>query len=108
MSVALDTFTPPAHAADAWSVGARLPVDQELPLGAHLITPRKGYTHHGIHVGGGRVVHYAGLSRSFASGPVEEVSLAQFAAGRTVAVKPRGHDRFSAVEAVARARSRLG
>ena len=27
--------------------------------GAHLITPRRGYTHHGIYVGEGKVVHYA-------------------------------------------------
>jgi hypothetical protein len=28
-----------------------------LPVGAHLLAPRRGYTHHGIHVGGGKVVH---------------------------------------------------
>ncbi|WP_316867889.1 styrene monooxygenase/indole monooxygenase family protein [Ralstonia mannitolilytica] len=31
-----------------------------LALGAHLITPRLGYWHHGIYVGNGKVVHYAG------------------------------------------------
>jgi MFS family permease len=34
---------------------------QEPPLGSHLITPRRGYLHHGFHVGSGNVVHHAGL-----------------------------------------------
>ena len=31
------------------------------PEGAHLVTPWMGYTHHGIHVGDGKVVHYGAL-----------------------------------------------
>jgi hypothetical protein len=81
---------------------------EQFPLGAHLVTPRRGYAHHGIYVGGGRVVHYAGLSRSLLRGPVEEVSLAQFAAGHDVAVKSRPLARFAPQDVVARARSRLG
>jgi len=46
-----------------------------LPIGAHVVTPRRGYTHHGIYVGRGRVVQYGGLSRGLRSGPVKEVSL---------------------------------
>ena len=34
----------------------------DFPLGAHIVTPRRWYTHHGIYVGAGQVVHYAGLS----------------------------------------------
>jgi hypothetical protein len=33
----------------------------ELPVGSWLLARRRGYTHHGIYVGGGRVAHYAGL-----------------------------------------------
>ena len=29
------------------------------PLAAHLVTPWMGFAHHGIHVGDGKVVHYA-------------------------------------------------
>ena len=77
--------------------------------GAHLVTPRRGYTHHGIYVGGGRVVHYAGWSRAVLScRPVEEVSLAQFADGHGVAALPAASRRFAPAEVVARARSRLG
>src|ERR1700746_783770 len=35
--------------------------DQEPLLGSHIVTPRFGYLHHGIYVGGGKIVHYAGL-----------------------------------------------
>ncbi|EFL5564207.1 hydrolase, partial [Escherichia coli] len=30
-------------------------------LGAHLSSDRPGYTHHGIYVGNGKVIHYSGL-----------------------------------------------
>ena len=77
------------------------------PLAAHVITSRVGYTHHGIHVGHGRVVHY-GLSRAWRGGPVEEVSLTEFARGRPVRVRIHVGARFDHDEVVARARSRLG
>ena len=45
--------------------GDRLLVgDQEPPLGSHLVTPRRGYLHHGIYVGARKVVHYSGLMRT--------------------------------------------
>lgn len=80
----------------------------EPPLGAHLITPRRGYTHHGIYVGNGTVLHYAGLSRSFRRGPVEQVPLVEFAHGRPVQIECRSEQGLEAREIVARARSRLG
>jgi len=58
--------------------------EQELPLGAHLTTSRRGYTHHGVYVGDGRVVHYSGFSAFWQCGPVEEVSLPRFSDGHTV------------------------
>lgn len=78
-------------------------------LGAHLVTPRFGYEHHGIYVGNGKVVHYAGLSRALLlRGPVEEVTLEQFADGHAIATKNRPLPRFAPEEIVARARARLG
>jgi len=82
---------------------ARLP-----PLAAHVVTSRVGYTHHGIHVGNGRVVHYSGLSRGWRGGPVEEVSLTEFARGRPVRVRVHVDARFDRDAVVARAQSRLG
>jgi len=79
-----------------------------LHAGAHLVTPRRAYTHHGIYVGGGRVVHYAGSSRSLHIGPVEEVSIETFRRGRPVRVRAHRGSAFSDVEIAFRARSRLG
>jgi len=80
----------------------------EPPLGAHLVTPRRGYTHHGIYAGAGRVIHYRGLAHGLRRGPVEEVSLAGFAAGRAVRIHAHVAPRFDREEIVRRARSRLG
>lgn len=71
--------------------------------GAHLVTPRFGYRHHGIYAGNGRVIHYAGFKRFLSRGPVEEVSLEEFAGGREVHVVASG-----GAAALARARHRLG
>jgi hypothetical protein len=97
-------------APPAMSQGLPAPLSPEpFALGAHLVTARRGYTHHGIYVGGGRVVHYAGWSRAaFSCRPVEEVSLEEFADGRGVAARACASARYMAHEVVARARSRLG
>lgn len=85
-----------------------LAVGETPPLAAHLITFRCGYVHHGIHVGDGKVVHYAGLSRNWASGPVEETTITTFAHDRPIWVRPHVNPRFDRHEIVERARSRLG
>jgi lecithin:retinol acyltransferase len=82
--------------------------DQPLPLGAHVITLRRRYTHHGIHVGQGRIVQYAGYMHGLRSGPVEEISLATFTRGHPLLIRSRGPARFDAEEVVRRARSRMG
>jgi hypothetical protein len=85
-----------------------LSYDQEPPLGAHLISPRLGFVHHGLYVGGGRVVHYSSLSGRMCFGPVEEVCLERFADTRPVWVRCSGPVRFTRAEVVRRARSRIG
>jgi hypothetical protein len=86
-----------------------LPVAEPFAPGAHLVTPRRGYTHHGIYAGNGRVVHYAGWSRAaWTCRPVEEVSLEQFAGGRAVGALDNSRATFAPEQVVARARSRLG
>lgn len=81
---------------------------QELSIGAHLTSPRLGYTHHGIYAGDGRVIHYAGFCAMFHRGPVVETSLEEFTRGHGFAVAPEIAPRFSGAARVARARSRLG
>jgi hypothetical protein len=80
----------------------------DLPIGAHLVTQRPGYEHHGIYVGNGRVVHYSGFASSAHRGPVEEVELERFAAGHPLTIRSTPSARYVGDEAVRRARSRLG
>ena len=80
----------------------------DLPLGAHLTTQRSGYVHHGLYIGHGRVIHYAGLKAMWRRGPIEEVSLDEFSGGRGWQVKQRATAAFLGHDAVERARTRLG
>ncbi len=47
------------NAAEKWMGPRDRLVDSEceMPAAAHVATPRWGYTHHGIYVGAGKVVH---------------------------------------------------
>jgi uncharacterized caspase-like protein len=80
----------------------------DLPTGAHLVTPRGWYEHHGIYVGDGRVVHYAGYCHGLHTGPVEEVRLDEFCQGQGFATRVRGVSPYAPTQIVQRARSRIG
>jgi Lecithin retinol acyltransferase len=82
--------------------------NQEPPLGSHLVTPRRGYLHHGIYVGGRKVVHYSGLAHGLRGGPVEEVPLSHFASGQCVWIRSNAPLDFDVREVICRARSRVG
>ena len=88
--------------------GGFLVGDQEPPLGSHLVTPRRGYLHHGIYVGARKVVHYSGLAHGLRRGPVEEVPFAHFACGQRVWVRSDALSDFDVREVICRARSRVG
>jgi hypothetical protein len=90
---------PLEHAADAQC---------NLPVGAHLNTPRRGYLHHGIYLGDGNVVHYPGSTRGLHRGPVEEIPLDRFTCGYTVWVLCRTPHHFDPREVIRHARSRVG
>lgn len=90
--------------ANAWL----LREGEEPPLAAHLVTPRRGYIHHGLHVGRGRIIHYPGLVGCFRRRAVEEVSLEEFARGRPIGVRTDSNPRFDCEDVVLRARARLG
>ncbi|HKS55367.1 MAG TPA: lecithin retinol acyltransferase family protein [Steroidobacteraceae bacterium] len=85
-----------------------LRTEEDPPLAAHLVTRRRGYIHHGLYVGEGRIIHYPGVFRAFRRRAVEEVSLEEFARGRPIAVRTDSQPRFAREEVVLRARSRLG
>ncbi len=77
-------------------------------IGDHLKSSRGIYTHHGIYVGNGRVIHYSGLADGLQSGPVEEVSLEEFSAGHSYEIVEHPNRKFSREESVRRAKSRIG
>src|SRR5258708_14185783 len=82
-----------SHRSGLMSCDIALDPEREPPIGAHMVTPRRGYTHHGIYVGRGRVVQYGGLSRGLRRGPVGQVPLWHFSHGRTIWIRlhaPRG------------------
>lgn len=83
-------------------------MSHSIKLGSHLVTPRTGYSHHGIYVGNGRVIHYSGLADGMNTGPVEEVTLSTFTSGKGYSIKKHEKPKFSAAEIAARARSRIG
>jgi hypothetical protein len=85
-----------------------LAADETPAMGAHLVTPWLGFTHHGIYVGEGRVVHYGALMYDIIRKPVEEVTLEQFCGGRPVYVIHHAEGCIDADEVIRRARSRLG
>jgi HRAS-like suppressor 3 len=80
---------------------------QSLKPGTELIVDRLGYRHHGIYVGDGLVIHYAGWV-SYSRGLIETVTVGDFAGrcpvrvGRVPCESQHGND------IVRRARSRLG
>ena len=78
-----------------------------LAPGTHIVSHRKWYTHHGIYAGNGRVVHYADYYSGLRAGPVEEISLKEFAGEFGYRVK-RSNRRFTGETIVRRARSRIG
>lgn len=79
-----------------------------FPLGAHLVTRRLGYLHHGIYAGNGRVIQYTGYLRKFPKGIIEEITLERFAKGRSVRVAQWNTPKFSGEARVERARARIG
>lgn len=80
----------------------------QFDIGDHLISWRLGYTHHGIYIGDGEVIHYSGLANGLSAGPVEITTLEAFAAGRRIAVRRYTESEYNGEGAVRRARSRLG
>ena len=52
-----------------------------MQAGDHLISPRPGFTHHGLYVGNNEVIHYAGYSSGEESGQVVLTSLDVFRNG---------------------------
>src|SRR5271166_2831828 len=79
----------------------------ELAPGTELVVNRRGYRHHGVYVGSGRVIHYV-MRVTYPQGLVEEVSLTEFIDGHTLQIGRVPDKRLTGEDVVRRARSRLG
>jgi len=85
-----------------------LAADEEPAVGAHLVTPWRGFAHHGVYLGGGRVIHYNARVYRFKRRPVEETDMPEFAEGRPVFVVCHAGSTHDVDEVLRRARSRVG
>lgn len=92
-----------AHSVGLVSVAAL----KNSPVGSHLISPRKFYIHHGIHLGNGRIAHYGGCSGPFNTSSIEITDLEHFGKGKAIWILQEQSE-YSSDEVVVRARSRIG
>lgn len=79
-----------------------------MNIGDHLVTPRTGYTHHGLYIGDDQVIHYAGFTSGLSKGKISVTSLTEFCNGRSFRVKEHPSREYGAKKSVKRAYSRLG
>ena len=92
----------PAPAAQPAPQGRSNQVNPLLQVGAHVITPRVGFTHHGLYIGHGQVLEY------IKSQGVVIVPLATFTQGHELFIREHKNARFKGAEAVRRGMMRLG
>lgn len=79
-----------------------------MNIGEHITTPRIGYTHHGLTIGNGSVIHYSGFADGLTSGKISIVSLAEFANGNKVEIERHSNRKYTRQQSVDRALQRLG
>ena len=81
-----------------------------LELGAHLQSPRFGYTytHHGLYIGNGKVIHFGGLADGFSYAPISVTTLENFLHGNPCTVVEHEHATYSTEERIERAWTRIG
>ena len=79
-----------------------------MQIGDHLVTPRIGYTHHGLYLGNKEVIHYAGSSLGGPAGRITLVSLDEFCQGNGCTVREYPIRIYGRKESVQRAYTRLG
>ena len=79
--------------------------------GQHLYVKKAAgsYTHHGLGLGNGRVIHYSGLANDLTTpGVVEEIDIEAFGDESEIIIKPHLDREFNTEEAIIRACLRLG
>lgn len=79
-----------------------------MERGDHLISPRTGYSHHGLYLGRNKVIHYTGFSHGRHKGVIAITSLAEFCQGESFTVQIYPFRLYSHEESAQRALTRLG
>lgn len=79
-----------------------------MQRGDHLISPRTGYSHHGLYLGKNLVIHYTGFSNGRHKGEIAITSLDEFCQGEGFTVQAYPCRLYSPDESAQRALSRLG
>ena len=79
-----------------------------IKKGAHLVSDRGLYTHHGLYLRNKQVIHYSGLADGMESGPIEIVTLEEFHNGNGFTIQEHPNAKYSADKTIKRAKSRLG
>ena len=78
-----------------------------MQVGDHLVTPRTGYTHHGLYIGNQQVIHYEGKFGSD-SGRIAKVTLTEFCKGASCRVRDYPLRVYGRKESIERACQRVG
>ncbi|MFB6349811.1 lecithin retinol acyltransferase family protein [Moraxella sp. ZJ142] len=81
-----------------------------IKTGDHLASERvQGtYHHHGIYIGNGKVIHYAGFSDGFKADKVCQTTIEKFSNGNGCEIIPHYSPKYDRETVVSRAQSRLG
>jgi hypothetical protein len=76
--------------------------------GDHLRSPRTGYSHHGIYIGDGCVIHYSGFAKAMRKGSIAIATVSEFANCERVEIIPHPNRHYDRETSVQRAYKRLG
>ena len=79
-----------------------------MKRGDHLISPRLGYSHHGLYLGDNQVIHYSGFVDGFSSGVIDITTLDTFRNGHEIKIKRHRIRSYDREESIDRAHSRIG
>lgn len=79
-----------------------------MQRGDHLISPRTGYSHHGLYLGKNQVIHYTGFSDGRRKGTIAITPLEVFCQGEGFTIQTYPFRLYDHEESAQRALSRLG
>lgn len=79
-----------------------------MERGDHLVSPRTGYSHHGLYLGRNKVIHYTGFSSGRHKGEIAITNLDEFCQGEGFSIQTYPFRLYTHEESAQRALSRLG